>query len=144
MRHRTRRREIKEVARDYLLLGSSEAKSSCCWHEPEPFLLVDSILHVSFVTADTSHTGVGRVAKAELPPSGSLVNFIFPPHWRIQEQRAVELAMDGTRSPTGAVLYNKAKQQTSKPTCRWVRQAQPCLVKVSGTCLQAGDTIAKC
>ncbi|XP_050002874.1 PR domain zinc finger protein 2-like [Alexandromys fortis] len=35
----TRRREIKEVARDHLLLEASEAKSSCCWHEPEPFLL---------------------------------------------------------------------------------------------------------
>lgn len=69
MRHRTRRREIKEVAWDHLLPGSLEVKSSCCWHEPEPFLLEGSILHVSFVTADTSHTGVGRVAKAELPPS---------------------------------------------------------------------------
>lgn len=88
-----------------------------CWRESEPLLLVCGILHVSFVTADTSHTGVGTVAEAETATLCGSPGFTFPHHWRLQEQRAADLEMEKTRSLTSAVLYKKTKPQTNEPTC---------------------------
>lgn len=134
MGHRAKRREIKEVAWEHFLLGSTEARASAAGMKP--LLSCWCVARTSRVIGDTVTQIWEQWPRLKLPPlCRNLAGFTFPEYWSFQDQRATKLEMNKTESSTAAVLYqtNQTNQQaTTKPnTCWWARHAQLCPLSVS-------------
>lgn len=115
MGHRAKRREIKEVAWEHFLLGSTEAKSLCGRHEASPLLLVCGTYFMCHSRLRPSHTDVGAVATAETAtPLYRSCRLYLPSALEVPGSKSCRAWGEWNREPNCcSALPNQTKQPTT-------------------------------